>query len=91
MMPVFGSILHELLFQAVDPSVWTENELTVKDLLREYEPRIDVKGVGVDDSQMGDGTLMISIDYTIRKTNSRHNKVFPYFVQEGTLLPKYGK
>jgi len=40
--------------------------------------------VDVSDERSGDGVLLISIDYTVRATNSRYNMVYPFYLNEAT-------
>lgn len=86
MLPDFGDRTHELLFGKADQTLITEIEILIEDCLIQYEPRIDVNKVLADDSKIEEGILEVSVDYTIRKTNSRYNKVFPFYLKEGTLL-----
>ena len=48
----------------------------------DFEPRVDLNGVNVDQSADVEGLLLISIDYTIRSTNSRFNMVYPFYLKE---------
>jgi predicted component of type VI protein secretion system len=49
----------------------------------EYEPRIDVLSVQVDDSPGEPNLLLIRIDYRVRSNNAAGNLVYPFFLQEG--------
>jgi uncharacterized protein len=54
-----------------------------------HEHRIDLLRLDVrPDDEPGSGTLLIDLDYQIRGTNSRFNKVFPYYLNEGTEIPE---
>jgi phage baseplate assembly protein W len=53
-----------------------------------FEPRIDVNKIDMDETNELDGKVIISIEYTIRSTNSRFNFVFPYYKTEGTEVKK---
>jgi len=33
-----------------------------------------------------EGQVLIEVFYTIRGTNTRHNLVYPFYLEEGTLL-----
>ena len=51
-----------------------------------YEPRITLENIDITFENPNDGILHIHLDYTIRKTNTRTNMVFPYYLIEGTNL-----
>lgn len=50
------------------------------------EPRVTLNEVNFDLDRQEDGILMIYLDYTVRRTNSRSNMVFPFYLKEGTNL-----
>jgi len=56
----------------------------IRDSILYYEPRIDVARISVDESKESLGVLEISIEYTVRSTNSRFNMVFPFYLNEAT-------
>ncbi len=52
----------------------------MRDSLVTWEPRIDLDQVQVT----ADGsTLLIELTYRVRATNSLHNLVYPFYLQEG--------
>lgn len=75
---------------------FVEEEMTVtnRTLLRElisdtvlmYEPRVTLNEVNFDMERVYEGVLMIELEYTVRRTNSRSNMVFPFYLKEGTGL-----
>jgi phage baseplate assembly protein W len=84
--PDYGCNLDELVFEPLT----TTFETYIKDLIATailyYEPRIDVNKIILDDSSVYEGRIVISIDYTIRSTNSRFNFVYPFYKTEGTEI-----
>jgi len=84
--PDYGCNLDELVFEPLT----TTFETYIKDLIATailyYEPRIDVNRINLDDSGVFEGRIVISIDYTIRSTNSRFNFVYPFYQTEGTEI-----
>lgn len=70
MRPDFGCDIHDLLFAPNDATTCGMAESMVRDALRQWEPRIDVLRVTAD----ADGALLsVSVDYRVRKTDSRSN------------------
>ena len=39
---------------------------------------------GEDDIEQSLGLLLVTIDYTVRATNSRYNLVYPFYLREAT-------
>ena len=85
MLPEYGCNLRDFQFEPINASFVA----FIKDLVRTaiiyYEPRILVENVEVTESTAAetyDGLLFISVDYTVRSTNSRFNFVFPFYQNE---------
>lgn len=55
----------------------------VRDALVQWEPRIDVVDVRVDNPPNANNYLTIRIDYRIRANNAYFNLVYPFFINEG--------
>jgi len=87
LMPDFGCDLSSFVFRRIDATVKEEIIQSVKATLLDGEPRIDVEKVevGLSESQRGQ-VMNLTITYTVRQTNSRHNHVFPFSQLEGTNL-----
>jgi len=84
--PNFGGGLQEYMFQKMDSTLKGQMTQTIQKQLLKYEPRITVKGVTVEFTDLQSGTVEITIEYLINTTNTRHNYVFPYNLKEGTNL-----
>ena len=82
----FGSGLQEFFFQKMDETMKGEIIEAVFTSLLHNEPRITVNEVDVDFIDPRSGIVEISISYTYNQTNTRHNYVFPFNLNEGTNL-----
>ena len=88
MRELFGCDLGSVLFEELDESLVNTVTRLVQDAVLYHEPRIRLDGVEVTPSAGGPGpgtTLLISIRYTIRATNSRYNMVYPFYLEEASL------
>ena len=85
-MADWGSKLNTFLFKNLDSNLAGEIISAVKICLLNYEPRIRVTNVDVEYSSAKEGRVILLIDYLIKKTNSRHNHVYPFSDIEGTSL-----
>jgi phage baseplate assembly protein W len=83
MRPDFGCGIHELVFDAMSTTLLHRVEREVADALKQFEARIDVTGVVVDPTVVGQGRLDVSIDYRVRATNQPENLVYPFYFKEG--------
>ncbi|KWX77066.1 GPW/gp25 family protein [Paenibacillus jilunlii] len=80
MRPDFGCRLNELVFSPNTMSTATLLRSFIEEALQNWEPRIEVDDITVtprsDQSQ-----LEVSIDYSIRASNSKYNLVYPFFLE----------
>jgi uncharacterized protein len=83
MRPQFGCGMQEYVFAPNNAATFGNVSHFVRKALTEYEPRIDVLGVDVQTPPDEANKVLIRVDYRIRSTNSFHNMVYPFFVQEG--------
>jgi len=88
MEPQFGSGLQQFFFRKMDETLKGEMADAINVSLLQNEPRITVKSVLVEFKDQQNGMVEISIDYVFNQTNTRHNYVFPYHLNEGTNLRK---
>lgn len=78
MLPDYGCNLEELLFNPTNLTLKTYVADLIKTAILYHEPRIDAEKIWIDESTDNDGILLINIDYRVRITNSRKNRVFPF-------------
>lgn len=84
MIPWYGCNLDELIFENLDTRIKTLVADKIESSLLYFEPRIRVEKVSIEKSNENEGILLVSIDYTVKSTNSRFNMVYPFYIQEGT-------
>ena len=84
----FGSGLQKFMFKQIDNTLKREIIETIQLSLLHYEPRIVVQEVRVTSTDILNGVVEISIIYDYSQTNTRHNYVFPFHLNEGTNLTK---
>jgi phage baseplate assembly protein W len=83
MRPKFGCGMQEYVFAPNNPATFGNVAHLVRTALTEYEPRVDVLDVEVQATPDEPNKVLIRVDYRVRSTNSYHNMVYPFFVQEG--------
>jgi uncharacterized protein len=87
MVPDYGCALAPLLFGEVTVSYLTELQELVRVAIRDWEPRITLVSVTAVADAEEPGLVRVSVDYTIRATNTRSNFVYPFYVHEATIAP----
>jgi phage baseplate assembly protein W len=89
MRPDFGAGLERFAFEPDNGLTAILVQQEVKEVLKKYEPRIEVLTVNVDqginDSGAGDrtGQMNITIDYKVKTTNTTGNLVYPFYIERG--------
>jgi phage baseplate assembly protein W len=84
MRPDFGAGLDDFLFEPLNETTMQLVKTRVEESLIDWEPRIIVQNVTVTGEQDPQGKLIIEITYLIRATNTLHNLVYPFYLQEGS-------
>jgi len=54
--------------------------------LVQYEPRIIVDKLELDTAFLTEGRVELNVDYRLRATNTRYNFVYPFYLEEGSLI-----
>lgn len=88
MQPLYGTSMNQYFFKNIDVGTATTIQTMIVDAIIEFEPRISANKVTVDLSRITEGILTVTIDFTVRTTNSRNNIVFPFYLKEGNLIPQ---
>ncbi|MFK0731362.1 MAG: GPW/gp25 family protein [Gloeotrichia echinulata GP01] len=81
MQPDFGCDLNQFLFDEISQGLITRIRGIIENAILYHEPRIEVDDIDIFESEK-EGLLLIKISYTIRRTNSRFNLVYPFYINE---------
>ena len=85
LLPDYGCDLRRFVFEPMNTATRTLIQNSVTLAINQYEPRISLLSVGVAYDNAG-ARLLISVEFVISTTNSRFNKVFPFYLEEGTYI-----
>jgi phage baseplate assembly protein W len=80
MRPEFGCGAHRFVFDDIDATTVTLIDRAVRHALHRWEPRIEVHDVAFDEPKSVGGALVMDITYTVRRTSTRHNLVYPFYM-----------
>jgi phage baseplate assembly protein W len=84
MRPDFGAGLNRFVFEPVNTTTMALVQTRVYEALVDWEPRIEVQVVKVTSDVSERNLLLIDVNYRIRATNTLHNLVYPFYLQEAT-------
>lgn len=84
MRPEFGCSIHDYAYSTMDTLTRRMIENAVYEALVAWEPRIEVNEIKTLTEKALEGKLLISIDYKVRRSNTRVNLVYPFYLKEGT-------
>ena len=82
MRPTFGSGLQDLVFRVNNAGLVGAAVSAVREALTRWEPRIILLDVNAFGDPAKPTVLHIDINYQIAATNSRHNLVYPFYVEQ---------
>ena len=83
----YGCDLFNMVFEPISYDMqYTISDIVIR-AIDDFEPRVDVLEVNIDNSNYLEGQVDIEVIYMVRATNTRHNIVFPFYKNEGTSLP----
>ncbi|HYP30286.1 MAG TPA: GPW/gp25 family protein [Burkholderiaceae bacterium] len=93
MRPTFGTEAPQLVFAPGSDQYLRRLEQSIQDAVRDFEPRVDLIEVRAEPEVADPGTtpeasasgraearVTVSISYKVRRTNSRFNLVFPFYL-----------
>lgn len=81
MRPDFGCDINKMVFENINTTTFTLIAFYVEESLLKWEPRIEVKNVSVVRDEKKGNQLNITIDYIVKRNNSRTNLVYPFFLE----------
>jgi len=84
MRPDFGAGLNAFLFEPINTTTLALVENQVRTALITWEARIDLEDLRVTYDRIERTKIIIDVHYRVRATNSHHNLVYPFYLQEGT-------
>jgi phage baseplate assembly protein W len=81
MRPEFGCRIHDLVFHPVSANTCAMVSIAVREALTKWESRIEDVDVRAYPDPTHESTILISIDYRVRRTNALRNLVYPFFLR----------
>lgn len=85
MLPDYGCDIWRFVFSPISPLLIGQVNYAVSQAILNWEPRITVERVDSRADYSRPGTLLVEIEYLIRRTNTRSNLVYPFYLEEGSI------
>jgi phage baseplate assembly protein W len=85
MQAEYGCDLDHALFEEVSQGLVNTLTSLISDSILYHEPRITLDRLDISESESERGLLLISLEYTVRSTNSRFNMVYPFYINEAAV------
>ena len=80
MRPDFGTTAPTLVFAPGSPANLRMLENSISDAIQAYEPRVELDSVVAEPTPGQENRVVVSVNYRIRRTNTKANLVFPYYL-----------
>lgn len=80
MRPDFGCRAPSLVFAPGSTQYLGLLETTVREAVRDWEPRVDLEAVNAEVDPEDETRVTVNIAYRVRQTNTRNNLVFPFYL-----------
>lgn len=80
MRPDFGSKAQGLVFAPGSVQYLGLLETTIREAVRDWEPRIDLEEVLAEADIEDETQITVYVGYRVRQTNTRGNLVFPFYL-----------
>lgn len=84
MQHAYGTRLHQMVFEEVNDQTITEITDMLKRAVMFFEPRIALERLDVQRASDELARLDLQLDYRIRTTNTRHNMVYPLYLDQAS-------
>ena len=84
MRPDFGSNVQDYVFSASSDNERQSLAFDLQEQLSSQEPRISDVEVSCNSSDELEGAITVEVSYRVRSTNNRYNRVYPFYVTEGS-------
>ena len=84
MQHAYGTRLHQMVFEEISEQTFTEITDMIKKAVMFFEPRIALEQLDVRPSGEDLARLDLLLHYRIRTTNTRHNMVYPLYLDQAS-------
>lgn len=87
MRPDFGSKAPALVFAPASRQFLRLLETSIREAIRDYEPRVELLRARAEPDPGESARVTVSIEYRERRSNTRQNLVFPFYLDHVGVTP----
>ena len=87
MRPAFGTRAPRLVFASGSLRNLRLLEDSIREAITLFEPRVDIEEVAAETEDGAENRVLVYIVYRVRRTNSRENLVFPFYLDQLQAAP----
>ncbi|MEV6345886.1 GPW/gp25 family protein [Actinoplanes sp. NPDC051851] len=80
MRPDLGTRAPDLVFAPQSVQNLRDLEDSLREAIRQFEPRVEVDEIAAESVPGDETTVTVTVRYRIRRTNTKGNLVFPYYL-----------
>ncbi|GAB3744246.1 GPW/gp25 family protein [Amycolatopsis oliviviridis] len=80
MRPDLGTRVSESVFAPGSAQNLRELERSIAEAVRTFEPRVELASVLAETDPADESRVTVSVEYRIRRTNTKANLVFPFYL-----------
>jgi phage baseplate assembly protein W len=80
MRPDFGTKAQESVFAPGSVQNLRDLERSIAEAVRTYEPRVELESVRAEADPLDEARVTVSVEYRVRRTNTKANLVFPFYL-----------
>lgn len=80
MRPDFGTTAQESVFAPGSVQNLRDLERSIAAAVRTHEPRVELDTVRAEADPLDESRVTVSVEYRIRRTNTKANLVFPFYL-----------
>ncbi|MEX8497514.1 GPW/gp25 family protein [Leptothrix ochracea] len=84
MQHAYGTMLHQMVFEDANEQTLAELCAMLRMAIMYFEPRIDVEHLQAQISSEDAARLELHMMYRVRTTNTRHNMVYPLYLDQAS-------
>jgi phage baseplate assembly protein W len=90
MLSGYGTPMRQHLFGALTETTSNQLKLEIRNVIAEWEPRIDVLDIQILERREMHGTCELVVEFQLRATGARGSMIYPFYLSEGGLAPPTG-
>jgi phage baseplate assembly protein W len=90
MLANYGTLLRQHVFGALSETTSNQLKLEIRNVIAEWEPRIDVLEIQINDRQESEGVCELAVIFQLRTSGARGSMIYPLYLTTGEKMPPDG-